>query len=84
MKKIRYYKFIKLEKIAMNCKLEKFWNSSKYLELSVGVSMNCKLEKFWNEEINEQKILPVKWTVNLKSFEMDYLMKLSNFLKHEL
>ena len=26
MKKIRYYKFTKLEKIAMNCKLEKFWN----------------------------------------------------------
>ena len=59
-------------KEAMNYKLEKFWNS-----LNIGywyvtsVIMNYKLEKFWNILVITQNKKAVRWTINLKSFEME-------------
>ena len=32
--------------------------------------MNCKLEKFWNQFIKSAFFTFLKWTVNLKSFEI--------------
>ena len=32
--------------------------------------MNYKLEKFWNKDIMKDLGLEVKWTINLKSFEI--------------
>ena len=32
--------------------------------------MNCKLEKFWNKDGLESVYSGLKWTVNLKSFEI--------------
>ena len=34
--------------MAMNCKLEKFWNGSFMAWYESAGLMNCKLEKFWN------------------------------------
>ena len=33
--------------------------------------MNCKLEKFWNNSKERKINNRSKWTVNLKSFEID-------------
>ena len=34
--------------LKMNCKLEKFWNTKKRVDVNDIYKMNCKLEKFWN------------------------------------
>ena len=36
--------------------------------------MNCKLEKFWNIDYVEIDEKAVRWTVNLKSFEISYFV----------
>ena len=54
----------------MNCKLEKFWNQIASFSPNKLLGMNCKLEKFWNTDLAKYEILYIKWTVNLKSFEI--------------
>ena len=34
--------------------------------------MNYKLEKFWNKKIKKFWLLTKLWTINLKSFEINY------------
>ena len=68
MKKIRYYKFIKLEKIAMNYKLEKFWNSNTGSVVVHNDGMNYKLEKFWNETIKSCFSKSKKMNYKLEKF----------------
>ena len=54
----------------MNCKLEKFWNKFSLAELIEFSCMNCKLEKFWNASFSIILETSMRWTVNLKSFEI--------------
>ena len=56
--------------ILMNCKLEKFWNDISSNGFAKKPFMNCKLEKFWNKDGLESVYSGLKWTVNLKSFEI--------------
>ena len=43
--------------------------------------MNCKLEKFWNTIAPITVGTPIKWTVNLKSFEMKAFQKKQLIMK---
>ena len=70
MKKIRYYKFIKLEKIAMNCKLEKFWNALGLLWLTLLLQWTINLKSFEIAEVYKSLGIDPVWTINLKSFEI--------------
>ena len=56
--------------IPMNYKLEKFWNIGPEYSLTEKDLMNYKLEKFWNRRKNERYKKDGKWTINLKSFEI--------------
>ena len=56
----------------MNYKLEKFWNVKKFTHLGWIKIMNYKLEKFWNLTIWSNNCCLVKWTINLKSFEIKF------------
>ena len=54
----------------MNYKLEKFWNPTRFKWYGVYEAMNYKLEKFWNNDNIAKVFLSLKWTINLKSFEI--------------
>ena len=54
----------------MNYKLEKFWNNETLNKSANFFNMNYKLEKFWNNNIKNIKRDEKKWTINLKSFEI--------------
>ena len=56
----------------MNYKLEKFWNISPHTFIKTFFIMNYKLEKFWNILNFSGRIEYLKWTINLKSFEINY------------
>ena len=66
-----------MKKYQMNCKLEKFWNVLYVINLTAALSMNCKLEKFWNRGMSPAISIKPLWTVNLKSFEILFVNKLS-------
>ena len=68
----------------MNYKLEKFWNSIKSQLKSLIGCMNYKLEKFWNEWYNFPDFSGNKWTINLKSFEIQGHLLLYVFCYNEL
>ena len=36
--------------------------------------MNYKLEKFWNDEEYEEMYYYIGWTINLKSFEIKWVI----------
>ena len=40
--------------------------------------MNCKLEKFWNVFMTFGNTLFIGWTVNLKSFEIEFILSLAD------
>ena len=77
MRKIRYYKSIKLEKIGMNCKLEKFWNNTLLADEKANLTK-------WTVNLKSFEIIFVHiyvsyyalWTVNLKSFEIKIMENL--------
>ena len=73
MRKIRYYKSIKLEKIAMNCKLEKFWNLSNQIDNHIKKLWTVNLKSFEIKLADIIKNSKYLWTVNLKSFEIEEL-----------
>ena len=54
----------------MNYKLEKFWNIIVFTSSSFCFFMNYKLEKFWNIRSKRCGNRRKKWTINLKSFEI--------------
>ena len=68
----------------MNCKLEKFWNAKGFFKKIPNLEMNCKLEKFWNSEWGVTLDTHNLWTVNLKSFEMFMILKITLKQKYEL
>ena len=59
--------------LLMNYKLEKFWNGEITSHLFAVGTMNYKLEKFWNTTLKTICLVYIKWTINLKSFEILYL-----------
>ena len=46
--------------------------------------MNCKLEKFWNNTFGKGSKVDIKWTVNLKSFEITNIVSLYLHSLYEL
>ena len=55
----------------MNYKLEKFWNLPAPSVFKLLILMNYKLEKFWNVGGNIVDYKEYRWTINLKSFEIN-------------
>ena len=59
-----------LPAVDMNFKLEKFWNIYFSNSPAFPETMNFKLEKFWNFQKYGMELKKLKWTLNLKSFEI--------------